>query len=100
MSFPGCFKLICCETSILPLMVLENMQASMLEIYNETIRDLLSVNCSSGLDLARAENCGVGKQYAIKHDANGNTHVADLTIVDVCSMKEVSRLLRQAAQSR
>ncbi|XP_058194558.1 kinesin-like protein KIN-14D [Rhododendron vialii] len=76
------------------------MQASMLEIYNETIRDLLSVNCSSGLDLTRAENCGVGKQYAIKHDANGNTHVADLTIVDVCSMKEVSRLLRQAAQSR
>lgn len=76
------------------------MQASMLEIYNESIRDLLSVNCSSGLDLTRAENCGVGKQYAIKHDANGNTHVSDLTIVDVSSMKEVSRLLRQAAQSR
>lgn len=76
------------------------MQASMLEIYNESIRDLLSVNCSSGLDLTRAENCGVGKQYAIKHDANGNTQVSDLTIVDVSSMKEVSRLLRQAAQSR
>ncbi|KAL7212031.1 hypothetical protein ACSBR2_014818 [Camellia fascicularis] len=76
------------------------MQASMLEIYNETIRDLLSVNRSSALDLVRSENCGVGKQYAIKHDANGNTHVSDLTIVDVCSLKEVSSLLQQAAQSR
>lgn len=72
------------------------MQASMLEIYNETIRDLLSVSRSSGLDI----NNGAGKQYAIKHDANGNTHVSDLTIVDVCSIKEVSSLLHQAAQSR
>ncbi|XP_052180529.1 kinesin-like protein KIN-14C [Diospyros lotus] len=76
------------------------MQASMLEIYNETIRDLLSVNRSSGSELARAESGGVGKQYAIKHDVNGNTHVSDLTIVDVCSIKEVSSLLQQAAQSR
>ncbi|PIA50810.1 hypothetical protein AQUCO_01200221v1 [Aquilegia coerulea] len=68
------------------------MQASMLEIYNETIRDLLSTN--------RASNVDNGKQYAIKHDANGNAHVSDLTIVDVCSLKEVSSLLRQAAQSR
>ncbi|XP_010267813.1 PREDICTED: kinesin-like protein KIN-14C isoform X2 [Nelumbo nucifera] len=75
------------------------MQASMLEIYNETIRDLLSTN-RSGPDTLRAENGVVGKQYAIKHDANGNTHVSDLTIVDVCSIKEVSSLLHQAAQSR
>ncbi|KAL6990853.1 hypothetical protein U1Q18_008976 [Sarracenia purpurea var. burkii] len=74
------------------------MQASMLEIYNETIRDLLSVNRSN--DLVRAEIGGTGKQYAIKHDANGNTHVSDLTIIDVCSIKEVSSLLQQAAQSR
>ncbi|CAA0815909.1 Kinesin-5 [Striga hermonthica] len=38
------------------------------------------------LDASRAENAG--KQYAIKHDANGNTHVSDLTIVDVQSSKE------------
>uniref|UniRef100_A0A5B6YP98 Kinesin-like protein n=1 Tax=Davidia involucrata TaxID=16924 RepID=A0A5B6YP98_DAVIN len=76
------------------------MQASMLEIYNETIRDLLSVNRSGGLDMTRVDNGGVGKQYAIKHDSNGNTHVSDLTIVDVCSIKEVSSLLQQAAQSR
>ncbi|KAL3508549.1 hypothetical protein ACH5RR_027950 [Cinchona calisaya] len=73
------------------------MQVSMLEIYNETIRDLLSPN-RSGFDTSRMDNGG--KQYAIKHDANGNTHVSDLTIVDVCSSREVSYLLERAAQSR
>ncbi|KAK4491974.1 hypothetical protein RD792_002758 [Penstemon davidsonii] len=73
------------------------MQVSMLEIYNETIRDLLAPN-RSGFDALRAENAG--KQYAIKHDANGNTYVSDLTIVDVRSSKEVTYLLDRAAQSR
>lgn len=72
-------------------------QVSMLEIYNETIRDLLAPN-RSGFDASRIENAG--KQYAIKHDSNGNTHVSDLTILDVRSSKEVSRLLECAAQSR
>ncbi|KAK1304895.1 Kinesin-5 [Acorus calamus] len=72
------------------------MQASVLEIYNETIRDLLCVNRAGGHDV----NGGPAKQYSIKHDANGNTFVSDLTIIDVCSTKEVSMLLRQAAQSR
>lgn len=67
----------------------------MLEIYNETIRDLLSTNKS-----VTTENGVPGKQYTIKHDANGNTHVTDLTVVDVCSIEEISSLLRQAAQSR
>lgn len=71
----------------------------MLEIYNETIRDLLSTNRSSGAELTRTES-GVGKQYTIKHDVNGNTHVSDLTIIDVCSKREISSLLQQAAQSR
>lgn len=72
----------------------------MLEIYNETIRDLLSPNRSVSQDMSRADNSVLGKQYAIKHDANGNTHVSDLTVVDVCSIREVSSLLQQAAQSR
>ncbi|XP_042027986.1 kinesin-like protein KIN-14N [Salvia splendens] len=72
------------------------MQVSMLEIYNETIRDLLAPNKSIS-DASRPEN---GKQYTIKHDANGNTHVSDLTIMDVRSSKEVSYLLDRAAQSR
>nr|CAD1841136.1 unnamed protein product [Ananas comosus var. bracteatus] len=69
------------------------MQASMLEIYNETIRDLLNPNRSGSQDTGASK-------YLIKHDANGNTHVSDLTVVDVCSINEVSFLLRQAAQSR
>jgi kinesin family protein C1 len=71
----------------------------MLEIYNETIRDLLSTNRSSH-DATRLENGTPGKQYTIKHDANGNTQVSDLTVVDVHSAKEVAFLLNQAANSR
>uniref|UniRef100_A0A0D9WUL7 Kinesin-like protein n=1 Tax=Leersia perrieri TaxID=77586 RepID=A0A0D9WUL7_9ORYZ len=69
------------------------MQASMLEIYNETIRDLLATNRTGIQD-------GGSSKYNIKHDANGNTHVSDLTIVDVSSINEVSSLLKRAAQSR
>ncbi|XP_022954623.1 kinesin-like protein KIN-14C [Cucurbita moschata] len=76
------------------------MQVSMLEIYNETIRDLLSTHRSSSFDVTRTENGVLGKQYTIKHDANGNTHVSDLTIIDVCSIREISSLLQQAAHSR
>ncbi|KAI9112450.1 hypothetical protein K1719_016647 [Acacia pycnantha] len=77
------------------------MQASILEIYNETIRDLLASNRSNGIDQTRTENGVPGKQqYTIKHDANGNTLVSDLTIVDVRSVNEISSLLRQAAQCR
>ncbi|GFP89974.1 kinesin-3 [Phtheirospermum japonicum] len=68
------------------------MQVSMLEIYNETIRDLLAPTRSAFDNSTR--------QYAIKHDANGNTHVSDLTIMDVRSSKEVSYLLERAAHSR
>ncbi|KAL8506117.1 hypothetical protein ACS0TY_017108 [Phlomoides rotata] len=64
-----------------------DMQVSMLEIYNETLRDLL------------ADNSGK-QQYVIHHDANGNTYVSDLTIVDVRSSKEVSFLLERASHSR
>ncbi|KAI3695229.1 hypothetical protein L1987_78221 [Smallanthus sonchifolius] len=70
------------------------MQVSMLEIYNEMIRDLLSSNKSCSAD------SGNRQQYAIKHDPSGNTHVSDLTIVDVRSSKEVVFLLNRAAQSR
>lgn len=72
----------------------------MLEIYNETIRDLLSTNRTSTMELVRADNSTSGKQYAITHDVNGNTHVSDLTIFDVSSIGKISSLLQQAAQSR
>jgi kinesin family protein C1 len=48
------------------------MQASMLEIYNETIRDLLAPGRSNSVEMS------AGKQYTIKHDAQGNTTVSDL----------------------
>ncbi|NP_001292799.1 kinesin-related protein11 [Zea mays] len=69
------------------------MQASMLEIYNETIRDLLATNRMAVQDVGASK-------YSIKHDTNGNTNVSDLTIIDVTSINEVSSLLRRAAQSR
>lgn len=76
------------------------MQVSMLEIYNETIRDLLATTNKAPSDATRAENGTPGKQYSIKHDASGNTLVSDLTVVDVESVKEVAFLLNQAANSR
>ncbi|KAH0460216.1 hypothetical protein IEQ34_010879 [Dendrobium chrysotoxum] len=42
----------------------------------------------------------VNKQYTIKHDSASNTLVSDVTVVDLCSMNEISFLLNQAAQSR
>ncbi|KAG0495250.1 hypothetical protein HPP92_006244, partial [Vanilla planifolia] len=69
--------------------------ASMLEIYNETIRDLLSPNRSTSSCLTL-----LNKQYTIKHNLASNTHVPDLTVVDVCSIKEISFLLDQATRSK
>ncbi|KAJ4911318.1 Kinesin-3 [Raphanus sativus] len=60
------------------------LQVSMLEIYNETIRDLLSTN----KEAVRTENGVSPQKHAIKHDAHGNTHVAELTILDVKSSRE------------
>ncbi|MCO5572766.1 hypothetical protein L7F22_026525 [Adiantum nelumboides] len=73
------------------------MQASMLEIYNESIRDLLAPTKS---DSQKSDTPSVAKQYNIKHDNLGHTQVSELTLVEVTNWKEVSGLLRQAAQSR
>lgn len=63
----------------------------MLEIYNETIRDLL----------AKGPVNGDAKQmYVVKHDQSGNTTVSDLSLVEVTTWKEVSNLLHRASQSR
>ena len=70
-------------------------QVSIYEIYNETIRDLLSSNRSSGNDHTRTENSAPtpSKQHTIKHES-------DLATLEVCSAEEISSLLQQAAQSR
>ncbi|KAL6651976.1 hypothetical protein ACP70R_010901 [Stipagrostis hirtigluma subsp. patula] len=71
-----------------------SMQASMLEIYNETIRDLLAPGRSNGCEM------GSSKQYTIKHDSHGNTTVTDLTVIDVFGIAGVTSLLEKASQSR
>lgn len=92
------------------------MQASMLEIYNEAVRDLLAPASSASAAGARGSGVGAvnswdvkessaavsggGKSYAIKHDAKGNTSVSDLTVVEVASWQEVSGLLSLAAMHR
>nr|ASU92289.1 kindr G11 [Zea mays]ASU92292.1 kindr B1 [Zea mays] len=67
------------------------IQASMLEIYLETIRDLLATKHIS--------QDGGSSKHNIKHDAQGSI-VSGLTVIDVTSISEVSSLLRRAAQSR
>lgn len=64
------------------------MEASYLEIYNETIRDLLG-------------NPSVDKKHEIKHNPqNGTTTVTGLTSVNVDSPKEVFNLLEHASKNR
>ncbi|KAK4771158.1 hypothetical protein SAY87_031690 [Trapa incisa] len=72
------------------------MGLSMLEIYNETINDLLPSSRSNG-NGARTDNGSAVKQYAFKDYTDENTHVSYLTVVDVCSKREVSYLLNHAA---
>lgn len=64
-----------------------SLEASYLEIYNESIRDLLS---GSGDD---------GGKYEIRH-TNGRTTVTDLHVVSVGSPAEVMSLLGKAAHNR
>jgi kinesin family protein C1 len=66
----------------------------MLEIYNETIRDLLAPGRSNNVEMS------AGKQYSIKHDAQGNTTVSDLTTTNVFSTADVTSLLEKASHSR
>jgi kinesin family protein C1 len=66
----------------------------MLEIYNETIRDLLAPGRPNSFETIPS------KQYTIKHDSHGNTTVSDLTIIDVFGIADVTSLLEKASQSR
>ncbi|KAI8469221.1 MAG: kinesin-like protein [Monoraphidium minutum] len=63
------------------------MQASMLEIYNEEYKDLL------------AKKAAV-KKHNVVHDAQGNTNVSELTLVDVNSPQAVEALLDRAMEKR
>ena len=66
-----------------------------MEIYNETIRDLLSSSSSSN-------SSSSSQQHDIKQDPShpGGVYVTNITPVCVSSQAQVARLLDRAAQNR
>ncbi|KAF5838673.1 kinesin-like protein [Dunaliella salina] len=65
-----------------------NMQASMLEIYNEEYRDLLT--------RARRDD----KKHQVIHNQDGSTTVTELTTIDVSTPEKVDALLSEAMNKR
>ena len=63
-------------------------RVSFLEIYNETIKDLL------------VEKEDIDKKLEIKKDSKGGVHVPQLTMVDVKAMDEVEVLMERASRAR
>ncbi|WVZ89526.1 hypothetical protein U9M48_035913 [Paspalum notatum var. saurae] len=71
-----------------------SLQASMLEIYNGSIYDLLSPGRYNSFEMKTS------KQYTINHDPHGNTTVSDLTIIDVFGIDDVISLLEKGSLNR
>jgi kinesin family protein C1 len=69
------------------------LEASFLEIYNESVRDLLSKNISTNPDVEAIK-------HEIKHDNSGNTSVTNLTTVVVDRPERVHDLLAIASKNR
>ncbi|KAG0282935.1 kinesin-like nuclear fusion protein [Linnemannia gamsii] len=65
------------------------IEGQYVEIYNETVNDLLGNN---GL--------GGGKKHEIRHGKNGKTTITDITTVVLTSPEKVAILLKKAAQNR
>ncbi|KAG2181061.1 hypothetical protein INT43_008643, partial [Umbelopsis isabellina] len=65
------------------------MEGQFLQIYNETIHDLLGTPSDFGK-----------MKHEIKHEKNGNTTVTDLTTVVLDSPSKVANLLKKASQNR
>ena len=64
-----------------------SITATLLEIYNEDIRDLLSASSEK-------------VEHKIKHDDEGNTHVTNLSSAEVYSPADVEALMQQANAAR
>eukprot|EP01023_Acetabularia_acetabulum_P046107 TRINITY_DN4714_c0_g2_i2.p1 TRINITY_DN4714_c0_g2~~TRINITY_DN4714_c0_g2_i2.p1 ORF type:complete len:343 (-),score=61.51 TRINITY_DN4714_c0_g2_i2:158-1186(-) len=64
------------------------MQASMVEIYNEEIRDLLGKGPAQG------------KKHHITHDNNGNTSISEVLVLDVSTPEKVEMLMQKAMMQR
>ena len=65
------------------------LTASFLEIYNESLRDLL-----------HDPKSGAAPSYAIKHDEAWGTVVANMGRVEVGSMEQINNLMAKAAKQR
>ncbi|KAF9104153.1 kinesin-like nuclear fusion protein [Mortierella sp. GBA35] len=65
------------------------MEGQYIEIYNESINDLLGSNGPNG-----------GKKHEIRHGPNGRTTITDITTVKLTSPAMVSALLKKAADNR
>ncbi|KAG9320707.1 hypothetical protein KVV02_008808 [Mortierella alpina] len=65
------------------------MEGQYVEIYNESINDLLG---SDGLDTTR--------KHEIRHGPNGKTTITDITTVVLTSPEKVAALLKKAAHNR
>ncbi|CAH0492500.1 unnamed protein product [Peronospora farinosa] len=63
-------------------------KVSFLEIYNETIHDLLATKRNSD------------EKLSIKKDAKGGVYVPGLTLVDVTAMEQVEDLMERASRAR
>ena len=78
--------------------------ASFMEIYNESIRDLLgsaaAAAAASRVKQAWSETKEATVEYTIKHDVHGNTHVSNMTEVPICSLNQVEELMEQASHNR
>ncbi len=62
------------------------MQASMMEIYNEEIKDLL----------CKSRKAAEGKKHNIVHNGDGTTTVSDMTVIDVSSTEKVCLTIARA----
>jgi len=66
------------------------MEVSFVEIYNETIRDLLRHTSSDS------------NKHEIKKDANGNTYISDITMVNIDpnNSEQIDSIVELAASHR
>ena len=72
--------------------------ATMVEIYNEEIRDLLAASSTKTVDESHG---GASSKLDVKHDARtGETSVTNARCVEVASAKEIASLLRRADAAR
>ncbi|KAK5667698.1 kinesin-like nuclear fusion protein, variant 2 [Batrachochytrium dendrobatidis] len=76
------------------------MEAQFIEIYNETIRDLL-VGTEGSVNSSISGSQNSSKKHEIRHDhSNNRTSVTDVVNVVVTTPKQVFHLLKKAAQNR